>query len=60
MGEYTANDQGYAFGPNILWWNREGIFEKITLYLSNANSMGAHTGDYNRDGWLDLISSDVD
>ena len=59
---YTANDRGYEFVKNVLWWNREGELERdiSCQCYPTQNAMGAHFGDFDRDGWLDLLPSDTD
>ena len=59
---YSVNDQGYVFEPNVFWWNRGDFLEEDTSCqcYPTQNGMGVNAGDYNRDGFLDLIASDVD
>lgn len=59
---YAANDQGYEFVENVFWWNRDGELERdiSCQCYPTQNAMGAHFGDFDRDGWLDLLTSDTD
>lgn len=48
----------YPDVPNHFFWNHEGVFEKDTaaIFLANQLSFATVVGDYNSDGFPDLIS----
>ena len=56
-----ANDRGSTFGGNVLWWNTpEGFSPDDTCQcLPVQDAMGIDVADVNRDGWLDVITSDL-
>jgi hypothetical protein len=54
---YVANDQGYAFTPNVLWSYSAGEWEDLApvLHADLAHdAMGVDAGDLNGDGFPDL------
>ena len=59
---YTANDRGYEFGGNI-FWQKEGDTWSVAAdcgCMPTQDAMGVDIADYNHDGFLDIVTSDVD
>jgi len=56
-----ANDRGAEYGGNVLWWNNNGSFtpDHACHCLPIQDAMGVDVADVNRDGWLDIITGDV-
>lgn len=56
---FDANDKGNEFGGDVFWWNRDGTLEwDQSCCFPTQAAMGVHAADYNKDGWLDLVTSD--
>ena len=57
-----ANDRGYEFGKNVLWLQTEQGFEVADECYCDPiqSSMGMDIYDYNHDGFLDIITGDVE
>ena len=58
---YVANDRGYEFGGNVAWFNEGGSFQASPDCGCNPvqDAMGVDIADYNHDGILDIVTSDV-
>ena len=58
----VVNDMGAMSGGNILWWNDAGSFQAASEdsgALVVQSAMGLDVSDFNGDGLLDMVSSDV-
>ena len=58
---YVANDRGYEFGGNVLWTNGDdgwSLAEDCGC-APVQDAMGVDIADYNHDGFLDIVTSDV-
>ena len=58
---YVANDRGYEFGGNVLWTSTENdwMLEEDCGCVPTQDAMGVDIADYNHDGFLDIVTSDV-
>ena len=58
---YVANDRGYEFGGNVAWFNENGSFQasQDCGCMPVQDAMGVDIADYNHDGILDIVTSDV-
>lgn len=58
----VANDMGMEYGGNVLWWNTGGQFEiadDSCGCMPVQSAMGMDLGDINKDGFVDIASSDI-
>ena len=58
---YVANDRGYEFGGNVAWFNNESSFSvsEDCGCMPIQDAMGVDIADYNHDGIMDIVTSDV-
>ena len=58
---YVANDRGNEFGGNAAWFSSsEGMVEDSACDCEPVqSSMGVDASDYNHDGFVDIITSDI-